>query len=126
MSKMIAFYFNDQLLWSLPLKENFNEQKVQMSLVGLSTEQRVHLTIRDLRIFKAVIPSKEFQTSFHSNVRDFSNAVQKYDQLHTENSSISNLYLIEGRIEREIDAQQGLLEIISKRQQVVEQSLLNE
>ena len=72
--------------------------------MGFSDQQVAKLRMKRLEIFKTVLPDSDYNQVFHSNVQNFAKTVRKFDEKHTTNESLSNIFLVEGRIEKEISS----------------------
>lgn len=73
----------------------FPEPKVAFTFVGYSSNvSPLQLKINETSIYKGVMPSgKDFEQTFHNDVDTFIKTLDKYDPLHGQNASFSNIML---------------------------------
>lgn len=80
-------------------KRLFPEPKVALTLAGYSSAVNpIQVTVYEVSMYKTTIPSAiEFASTFHSDMDTFISHVDKYDPLHEQNASFSNIMLTQVR-----------------------------
>jgi hypothetical protein len=119
-------YYNDKNCINYRINQRlFYENKAALTITGYSSQKSpVQFTMSELSIFKEIYTDQQ-QESFHSSITSFNAAMEKYNPLHQNNTSITNLLLIQGKIKKEIFLTKEVLELLTLRTDNIVKSLDN-
>lgn len=120
-------FFNDQNCITYRINQRiFYENKAALTITGYSSQKSpVQLKLNELSVFKHIYVNNK-RESFHSSIENFSASMDKYNPLHKNNTSLSNILLIQGRIKKELLLSKDVLELFTLRTDNIMKSLENE
>ena len=120
----IEIITNERKCLDFPITNQLLEQnKVGFTFTGYSSNlSPIKVNLHEFSAVKLIKPDP-LEKTFHSEVRTFVNALNKHDPLFNKNSSMSNVMLIEGKIDKELDNTKKLIELMMNRSKVIEKSL---
>ena len=122
-------FFNDKNCISYRINQRlFYENKAALTITGYSSQRSpVQMKLNELSVFKQVyIDNSRDKESFHSSIDSFSASMDKYNPLHKNTTSLSNILLIQGKIKKELLLSKDVLELLTLRTDNIGKQLENE
>ncbi len=121
-NKILTIYTDGQKCLDLNLNQNeFQLEKLGFSFTGFSSwRSPIQIKLHELSILKQVKPELKYGPNFDFDTYYLRDSVNHYDKLHKDQSSISNLLLLEGRTEHMIDNIQEMSEMMAYRTQDIQ------
>ncbi len=92
----------------------FNENKVGFTFTGFSSGiSPISVYLKNVSVKKNVLYKPV--NAFHSTVYSFQSSLRDYDQDHQNEASLSNIMLMQAKINKEINQNKQFIELLAKR-----------
>lgn len=120
----IEIIANEKKCVDFPITNDLlNKNTVGFTFTGYSSNlSPIKIKLHEFSAIKLIKPDS-LDKIFHSEVRTFINALNKHDPLFQNESSMSNIMLIEGKIDKELENTKKLIELMMNRSSVIEKAL---